>query len=186
MDPLRLEISDGIATVELNRPTHGSALDLATLRAPRAAADQLAGTPGVRVVLLRSRGPIFCVGGDLRWMTEQRDQGTAVHTLATELHGALLALRALDAPIITVVQGTTVGAGVGLVASADIALAAESTTFVMAYTKVGLSPDGGSTWPLPRLIGAQRAAALMLLNTQMSSRGRAGRARRVRGSRRAA
>jgi 2-(1,2-epoxy-1,2-dihydrophenyl)acetyl-CoA isomerase len=159
MDPLRLEIDDGIATVELNRPTRGDALDLATLRALRAAADQFAGTPGVRVVLLRSRGPIFCVGGDLRWMTEQRDQGTAVRTLATELHSALLALRAMDAPIITVVQGATAGAGVGLVASADIAIAAESATFVMAYANVGLTPDGGSTWLLPRLIGAQRAAA---------------------------
>jgi enoyl-CoA hydratase/carnithine racemase len=83
--------------------------------------------------------------------------------------GDLLALRALDAPVVAVVQGTAAGAGVSLAISADIALAAESATFTMAYTNVGLSPDGGSTWLLPRLIGPQRASALMLLNTTVAA-----------------
>jgi 2-(1,2-epoxy-1,2-dihydrophenyl)acetyl-CoA isomerase len=167
--PVLLEVDDAVATVRLNRPENGNALDLETLQALRAAADQLARMTDVRAVLVRSGGPIFCAGGDLRWMAAQDDRRTAVHTLATELHGALLALRALEAPIITVVQGTTAGAGVSLAASADIALAAEAATFTMAYTKVGLSPDGGSTWLLPHLIGQQRAAALMLLNTRVDA-----------------
>lgn len=167
--PILLKVDDAIATIRLNRPERGNALDLETLRALHTAADQLAQLSDVRAVLVRSDGPIFCAGGDLRWMAAQDDRRAAVHTLATALHGALLALRALAAPIVTVVQGTTAGAGVSLAASADIALAAETATFTMAYTKVGLSPDGGSTWLLPRLLGQQRAAALMLLNSRVDA-----------------
>jgi 2-(1,2-epoxy-1,2-dihydrophenyl)acetyl-CoA isomerase len=169
VDPVLLEVAGAVATVRLNRPECGNALDLETLKALRVAADELARMDDVRAVLVRSGGPSFCAGGDLRWMAAQDDRRAAVRTLATELHGALLALRALDAPIITVIQGTTAGAGVSLAASADIALAAEAATFTMAYTRVGLSPDGGCTWLLPRLIGQQRAAELILLNTRVDA-----------------
>ena len=144
LDSVILDIDDGVATVGLNRPDRGNALDLPTLKAVHAAADHLGAMRDVRVVLLRSLGPIFCAGGDLRWMAAQDDQRLAVHALATELHAALLALRALDAPVVAVVQGTAAGAGVSLAISADIALAAESATFTMTYTNVGLSPDGAA------------------------------------------
>jgi 2-(1,2-epoxy-1,2-dihydrophenyl)acetyl-CoA isomerase len=164
-----LEVADRVATIRLDRPSSGNALDLETLRAMRAASGQLARMPDVRVVLVRSSGPVFCAGGDLRWMAAQSDRQAAVHALATELHAVLLALRALDAPVVTVVQGATAGAGVSLAASADIAIAGAGATFTMAYSRVGLSPDGGSSWLLPRLMGPQRAAELMLLNSTLDA-----------------
>jgi 2-(1,2-epoxy-1,2-dihydrophenyl)acetyl-CoA isomerase len=170
MASVELEIDDGIATVTLNRPDVGNALDLPLMQTLRGVADQLAQTGGVRVVMLRANGSAFSVGGDLRWMTEQSDRLRAIHQLASELHGAMLAFRALDAPLVSVVHGTAAGAGVSLAAFTDIAVAGESATFLMAYTKVGLSPDGGSTWLLPRLIGRQRASAMILLNRQVTAR----------------
>lgn len=164
-----LDVQVGVATLTLNRPDAGNALDLELVQTLRRHAESMDGRDDVRVVVLRAAGRMFCVGGDLGWMAEHEDREQALHTLATELHGGLLALRALDAPVLAVVHATAAGAGLSLAAGADIALAGESATFVMAYTKVGLSPDGGSTWLLPRLIGTRRAAELMLLNPQLSA-----------------
>jgi 2-(1,2-epoxy-1,2-dihydrophenyl)acetyl-CoA isomerase len=164
-----LDVQDAVATLTLNRPDAGNALDLPLVQSLRAHAEALAARTDVRVVVLRAAGRMFCVGGDLGWMASHDDREAALRALAEELHAGLLVLRALDAPVVAVVHATAAGAGLSLAAGADLALAAESATFVTAYTKVGLSPDGGSTWLLPRLVGTRRAAELMLLNPKLSA-----------------
>jgi 2-(1,2-epoxy-1,2-dihydrophenyl)acetyl-CoA isomerase len=89
--------------------------------------------------------------------------------LATQFHGGLEALAALDAPVICAVRGAAAGGGMSLAIACDIVLAAESARFTMAYTAIGFPPDGGSSWTLPRLVGRRRAAELMLLNERLDA-----------------
>ena len=84
--------------------------------------------------------------------------------MAAELHRAVLALREAAQPVIAAVHGAVAGAGMSLLAAADLAIAADGTKFSMAYSAIGTSPDGGSTWFLPRLVGARRAMELLLLS----------------------
>ncbi|MCW3039834.1 MAG: Enoyl-CoA hydratase/isomerase [Solirubrobacterales bacterium] len=173
-DGVLLAVEDGVATLTLNRPDQGNALDLPMMRTFRAHAEALAERTDVRVVVLRGAGKMFCVGGDLGWMAAQEQRETALRALADELHAALLILRGLPAPVLAVAHSTAAGAGFSLVAGADLSYVASSARLTMAYTKVGLSPDGSSTWVLPRLIGQRRAAELMLLNPSLTAEEAAG------------
>lgn len=168
-DGVLLAVEDGVATLTLNRPEAGNALDLPMMRTFRAHAQALSERTDVRVVVLRAAGKMFCVGGDLGWMASNEDRATALRALADELHAGLVLLRGLAAPVVAVVHSTAAGAGFSLAAGADIAIAGESAKFTMAYTKVGLSPDGSSTWVLPRLVGHRKAAELMLLNPTLTA-----------------
>ena len=140
------------------------AIDLAWTQQLRDHAAALRADAGVRVVKLVGEGRFFCPGGDLAWMDGQPDKQVAIHELASTLHTGLKDLMALDAPVVARVHGPAAGAGLSLVLGADIAIAADSATLVMAYAGVGLSPDGGSSWLLPRLVGRRRAAEIMMLN----------------------
>jgi 2-(1,2-epoxy-1,2-dihydrophenyl)acetyl-CoA isomerase len=111
------------------------------------------------------------VGGDLAFMAAQGDNVEhALHALAADLHGALDALARVDAPVIAAVNGVAAGAGMSLVCAADLAIAGASARFTMAYTRAGLSPDGGATWYLPRIVGIRRAMELALTNAQLDAR----------------
>jgi 2-(1,2-epoxy-1,2-dihydrophenyl)acetyl-CoA isomerase len=167
--PVLLDVADGVATLTLNRPDAGNAMNMELVSALRGHAEALAERTDVRVLVLRAAGKMFCVGGDVGWMAQQDERDTALRALADELHAALLILRGLDAPVLAVVHSTAAGAGFSLAMGADICLAGERASFVMAYTKIGLSPDGGSTWLLPRLVGTRRATELMLLNPQLTA-----------------
>ena len=120
-------------------------------------------------MILTGAGKAFCVGGDLQ-MDARRGRRGARRGAAVwrrKFHAGIEALAALDAPVISAVRGAAAGGGMSLAIAADIVLAAESARFTMAYTAIGFSPDGGSTWTLPRLVGARRAAELMLLNERL-------------------
>jgi 2-(1,2-epoxy-1,2-dihydrophenyl)acetyl-CoA isomerase len=158
-----VDLRDRVARITLNRPDAGNALELELATALREAAEGLQGSD-VGAVILTGAGGAFCVGGDLKYMREADAVGDAVLRLATQFHGVLVALGALDAPVISAVRGAAAGGGMSLAIAADIVLAAESARFTMAYTAIGFSPDGGSSWTLPRLVGVRRAAELMLLN----------------------
>ena len=158
-----VDLRDRVARITLNRPEAGNALDLELATALREAAEGLRGSD-VGAVILTGAGGAFCVGGDLNHMREADAVGDAVLRLATQFHAVLGAFGALDAPVISAVRGAAAGGGMSLAIAADIVLAAESARFTMAYTAIGFSPDGGSSWTLPRLVGARRAAELMLLN----------------------
>jgi 2-(1,2-epoxy-1,2-dihydrophenyl)acetyl-CoA isomerase len=165
---VEIEVRERVARITLNRPEAGNALNLELATALRKAAEGLRGS-NVGAVILTGAGKAFCVGGDLRYMHDAEEVGDAVLRLASQFHGALIALAALDAPVIAAVRGAAAGGGMSLAMACDLVLAAESARFTMAYTAIGFSPDGGSSWTLPRLVGRRRAAELMLLNERLDA-----------------
>jgi 2-(1,2-epoxy-1,2-dihydrophenyl)acetyl-CoA isomerase len=167
--PVLLEIDGGVARLTLNRPEAANAIDVPLARALHDATSRLAETEGLRVVLLTGAGDRFCGGGDVRAFSKSEDVGAMLEDVLSYLHPAVAALGELDAPVVAAVQGSAAGAGLALVAGADLVLAAYSTKFVMAYTGIGLVPDGGSTWYLPRIVGVRRALELALTNWVLSA-----------------
>lgn len=166
-----LTITEGVAHVELNRADAGNAINPALGKALSDAARQCDGNADVRAILLSAKGKMFSVGGDLQYISgEGGNVGAAVKMLADELHRAIMHFARQDAPLVTAVQGTAAGAGFSMAIMGDIVIAEEQAKFTMAYTASGLSPDGGSTYFLPRLIGMRRAQELTLTNRVLSAR----------------
>ena len=170
-DSVIYSVADGVATILLNRPAVMNALDAATIVQLRAACERAEQDAAARAVVLRGAGPAFLAGGDVSFfhanlarMPELVRQGGA------ELHHAILALRRAPKPVLASVHGTVAGAGVSLMAAADLALAAEGTKFMLAYSRIGTSPDGGATYFLPRLVGSRKALELMLLSDVVDAR----------------
>jgi 2-(1,2-epoxy-1,2-dihydrophenyl)acetyl-CoA isomerase len=121
--------------------------------------------PDVGAVLLVGAGPHFCVGadvGELAASAEGADPYTAVQTLAGTLHELVRALVEVPVPVVAAVRGWAAGAGMSLALAADVAVAGHSTKLRPAYPAIGLSPDGGLTWALPRAVGAARARHILL------------------------
>src|SRR5262245_57947787 len=165
---VHVDVRDRIAQIKLNRPDAGNALNLELVTALHEAAEGLRGSD-VGAVILSGSGKVFCVGGDLNYMHDADDVGEAVLRLATKFHDGLEALAALDAPVISAVQGAAAGGGMSLAIAADVVLAAESARFTIAYTAIGFPPDGGSSWTLPRLVGPRKATELLLLNEPLDA-----------------
>lgn len=155
-------VESGVAWLRLNRPEVGNAFDLTMARAFRAAVDDIARQPELTAVVLAAEGKLFCAGGDVASMAAADDRPRYLSELAGTVHAGLVALRELPLPIVAAVQGAAAGAGLGLVLSADIAIAAYPARFVSAYADMGLSPDGGVSALLPAAIGPRRAARFML------------------------
>jgi 2-(1,2-epoxy-1,2-dihydrophenyl)acetyl-CoA isomerase len=168
-DVIELSVDGGVATLTLTRPDAGNAIDWSFVSQLRAHAESLHGREDVRVVVLRSTGRNFCVGGDLQHFSGLDQIEPEMLALATEFHAGIHALRELDAPLVAGVQGAAAGGGLALACACDIVLAAESSRFTMAYTGAGLSPDGGSSWFLPRIVGWRRATELILTNRVLSA-----------------
>lgn len=167
MSAVDLEVADGVARLWLNRPDAGNGVDPALATGLAEGAASLEGRDDVRVVVLGAHGRAFCVGGDLGYFSSASDPGKAIRALADDVHAAERSLAALDAPVVCRVQGAAAGIGLSLVCAADIAIAGTSASFTAAYGAVGLSPDGGQSWTLPRLVGQRRAAELLLTNCRV-------------------
>ncbi|MFI7301155.1 enoyl-CoA hydratase/isomerase family protein [Streptomyces sp. NPDC050121] len=164
-EPVRIvRHPDDVVEVRLDDPGRGNALDLRTAEALRDTTAELAADPG-GAVLLRAAGGSFCVGGDLRAFAGRgAETGAYVHAVATAAHAAVQALHDLPVPLVTAVRGAAAGGGIGLALVGDIVLAARSARFRLAYTAIGLTPDCGASWFLPRLAGPRLAADLILTN----------------------
>ena len=167
----RLEIADGVAEITFARPEGANAIDLVCSEELAELALVCDQDPRVRAVLMRADGPMFCAGGDVRSF---RDAGEELPGLLKRvtlgLHSAISRFSRMDAPVIAAVGGTAAGGGMSLACSADIVIASENARFTMAYTKIGLVPDGGSTFVLPRRIGIGRTRDLMLRNRVLSAK----------------
>lgn len=167
MSGVRYELADGAATLTLVRPERGNSLDLPTAQ-DLLDAVRRARRDDARLVVLRAEGKAFCVGGDVTAMAAAEDREHFIDDLAETLHRAVSDLQRLDAVVVSVVQGVAAGAGVPLAAAADVVLAGASARFTLAYTKIGLSPDGGSSL-LSASLGLHRALHLALLNPVLSA-----------------
>ncbi len=139
-EPVLYGVADGVGRITLNRPGASNAVDLSTAQALAEAVARAAADDGVRVLLLCGNGRRFCAGGDLASMAQAAQRQAYVRTLAATLDGALRAMASLPKPVVVAVQGAAVGAGLAAVLSADIAIAARSTTFAAAYTAPSVSP----------------------------------------------
>jgi 2-(1,2-epoxy-1,2-dihydrophenyl)acetyl-CoA isomerase len=167
---VQVESRGSVATVTINRPELSNTLDLRTAMDLLAAAMTCGRNPAVRAVILTGAGKNFCFGGDLRGMLSKGKAADAyLRELTTYLHEAISHFARMDAPLIAAVNGTAAGAGVGLVAMADLAICAQSSKFNLAYTAVGLTPDAGTSFLLPRVVGAKRAMELLLLNRALTA-----------------
>ena len=161
---VQVETRGPVALVRLNRPESANTLNLQMAMDLLAAAMTCSRNNNVRAVVLTGAGRNFCFGGDLRAIASEGADGGYLRELTGYLHSAISHFVRMDPPVIAAVNGTAAGAGVGLAAMADLALCGASSKFNLAYTNVGLTPDGGTSFLLPRLIGARRTMELLLLN----------------------
>lgn len=168
---LLVDSSDGIATLTLNRPDALNALDTDLKRALGGAIADLRRDRSTHVVIVTGAGRAFCSGQDLH----ETASGTAGETpsfgrlLREHYNPIILGLRALDQPVIAAVNGVAAGAGASLAFACDLRIAAEGASFLLAFGRVGLIPDSGATWFLPRLIGPARAAELAFTTDPLSA-----------------
>jgi len=171
MKTLLYEVKDHVARITFNRPDAANALDLEMGRDLMHASIQASEDPAVRAVILTGAGKMFSGGGDLKSFAAQGDALPGhLKEVALYLHAAISRFVRMDAPLIAAVNGSAGGAGMSLCLFADLVLAAESAKFTLAYTRAGLSPDGGSTYFLPRIVGLRRALELALTNRVLSSK----------------
>ena len=165
------EVRDHVGRITLNRPQSGNGITVELARALAEATLACETDSSVRAVLLRGAGDAFCVGGDLKTFAAERDHISAyIRQTTTHLHLAVSRLARMNAPVVAAVHGAAAGGGFSLACSCDLVVAAESSYFVIAYSRIGLPPDGGSTYFLPRLVGFRRAMELALLHPRLSAR----------------
>lgn len=170
MTTVLIECADGVANLTLNRPEQGNGIDMALAEDLLAAVEAVSSDPEVRCVVLTGAGRMFCVGGDIgAFSAAGDDAGPFLRALANKLHEAVLALAAMAKPVVVVVNGPAAGAGLSLAAAGDIVLASEAAHFTAAYTAIGLTPDGGLSWVLPRLVGMRAAQEMILTNRRVSA-----------------
>ncbi|MBI2777337.1 MAG: enoyl-CoA hydratase/isomerase family protein [Chloroflexi bacterium] len=169
MEPdVRLDVEGWVATVALNRPAALNALTIPMKERLLEVLRHLAGDRGVRAVVLTGAGRAFCAGQDLR---ERLEPGAPPlgQELRLRYNPIVEALRALPQPVLAAVNGVAAGAGASLAFACDLRIASETASFVLAFGRIGLVPDSGATWTLPRLVGAARAAEIALLNDPVSA-----------------
>ena len=168
---LILERADGVATITLNRPDAFNALDLALGRDLFHASLEVDEDPAVRCVVITGAGKAFCAGGDVKGFADNLPRiGVLIKELTTYLHGAVSRLCRSDKPVIMAVNGVAAGGGLSFALSGDLVVAAESARFTLAYSKIAATPDGSSSYFLPRLIGLRRAMELYFTNRVLSAR----------------
>jgi len=172
-ETIQFNIDKGIAVLTLNRPDRLNSFTQAMHREVRAALDQVQADKTVRVLLLTGAGRGFCAGQDLNDRAVAPgspagapgvDLGESVEKYYAPL---VMTLRTLPMPVICAVNGVAAGAGANLALACDIVLAAKSASFIEAFSKLGLIPDTGGTWALPRLIGPARAMGLAMLGERL-------------------
>ncbi len=162
--------SGPIAQITLNRPAQGNAIDLAMARELAAIAVECDTNRSIRCVVLSGAGRLFCAGGDLGLFNQVGNEiAEYLKELAGTLHAGLTRLARMQKPLLMLVNGPAAGAGLSLALLGDVVLAARSSHYTCAYTAIGLTPDGGMTWLLPRLIGLRKAQEMLITNRRVEA-----------------
>ena len=165
---VEVDEGSGVATVTLNRPDALNALTVPMKQALLAAFRRLEREAAARAVILSGAGRAFCAGQDLRERLEPDAAPLGVE-LRERYNPIIRTMRALPKPIVGAINGVAAGAGASLAMACDLRIASDAASFALAFGRVGLVPDSGATWFLPRLVGATRAAELALLNEPVSA-----------------
>jgi len=163
------DVRENVAHITLNRPEAANSINLEMSRDLMQAILECSEDRAIRAVVITGIGRIFCSGGDLKSFTAHNERlPYHLKEVTTYLHAAISRLTRMDAPVVAAVNGFAAGAGMSLACACDIVIAAESARFTMAYTQIGLTPDGSSTYFLPRIVGLKRALELTLTNRVLS------------------
>jgi len=167
-------VVDHVATVTLNRPDVLNALNDELARALHEALQAAAADDEVRCVVINGAGDNFMAGGDLQFFRERlpeirATQGRDLHDMFEHVHGTIRVIREMPKPVVASVRGAAAGFGMSLMLCCDLAVAAESSVFTLAYCHIGSSPDGGSTYFLPRVLGMKRAFEIALLGERFDA-----------------
>jgi 2-(1,2-epoxy-1,2-dihydrophenyl)acetyl-CoA isomerase len=167
---LLFDVRDNVAHITLNRPEAANSINEEMGKDLMHAALRCDEDPEIRAVLISGAGKIFSGGGDLKAFSARGNQlPYHVKEVTTYLHAAISRLTRMDAPVVAAVHGAVAGAGMSIAIACDIVVAAETTRFMVAYTRAGLVPDGSLTYFLPRIIGLKRALELTLTNRMFSA-----------------
>lgn len=163
--PVLLKVDGPITRIVFNRPKVLNALSVAAAEAFRAACKSVAADKGNRVVIIAGEGRAFMAGGDISAFAGPAEEvRKRVPTIMEPLHEGLEILAGLPQPVIASLHGPVAGAGMSIALSTDLAIAADTAIFTLAYSKLGTSPDGSSSWSLPRLVGLRKAMEIALLS----------------------
>jgi 2-(1,2-epoxy-1,2-dihydrophenyl)acetyl-CoA isomerase len=170
-ETIQFERSGGVATLTLNRPDKLNSFNTQMHGEIRSALDMLEADPSVRALVLTGAGRGFCAGQDLddRAVAPGADMPDLGASIETNYNPLVRRLRALPLPVIAAVNGVAAGAGANIALSCDIVFAARSAKFIQAFAKIGLIPDSGGTWYLPRFIGTPRALGLALTGQPLTA-----------------
>ncbi len=160
-ETLLVDTRDGVRVLTLNRPDMLNALDARAGEELLGALREAERSPEVRCLLLTGSGRAFCAGADLRNHTP--GETSLGEILRTRYNRIILQMRTVEKPVIAAINGVAAGAGCNLALAADLRVASDRASFLQAFTRVGLIPDSGGTWFLPRLVGMGRALEMMLL-----------------------
>jgi 2-(1,2-epoxy-1,2-dihydrophenyl)acetyl-CoA isomerase len=161
-----LHINDNIAFITLNRPEKFNAFNREMALKLQNILDECAANNTLRCIYITANGKAFCAGQDLAELTG--DNAIAISTILSEHYNPIITrLRNIPLPIVCAVNGVAAGAGANIALACDIVIASDTASFIQAFSKIGLVPDSGGTFTLPRLIGMQRASALMMLGDKI-------------------
>src|SRR5260370_20985809 len=166
------EVRDHVGHITLNRPEAANGINLEMASEIRHAARRCGTDPEIRAVLVSGAGKMFCAGGDLKAFAAQPEGELPgfLEQVTLHLHQAITHFARMNAPVVVAVQGSAAGGGFSLACACDFPFAAESAKFTMAYTRAGLTPDGSSTYFLPRIIGYRRTLEVAITNRVLSAR----------------
>ncbi len=165
-----LDVADGIATITLNRPDKGNAIDLGMAQRLSDVAIACDEDASLRCVVLKAAGKMFCVGGDIgAFGAASQSVPALLKSITTPMHSAIARFMRMEKPLVCAIQGPAAGAGLGFALMGDIVIAAKAAHFTMAYTAIGLTPDGATTWLLPRLVGLRVAQEMAATNRRVTS-----------------
>lgn len=170
-ETIEFEITDGVAVLTLNRPDRMNSFNTEMHAEVRDAIKQAKKSEEVRCLLITGNGRGFCAGQDLsdRNVDPNAEMPNLGESIEKNYNPLIRSLQALEMPVICAVNGVAAGAGANIAFACDIVLAARSASFIQAFCKIGLVPDSGGTWTLPRLVGHARAMALSMLGDKISA-----------------
>jgi 2-(1,2-epoxy-1,2-dihydrophenyl)acetyl-CoA isomerase len=169
-ETILFDVADSVATITMNRPNEANALNLKMAQELADVAIRCDEDDSIRAVVITGVGRFFSAGGDIASFGVAGDAAPGlIKEMTMYFHSAVSRLNRMNAPVVGAINGVAAGAGFSFAVSCDLIIAAESATFVSAYTAAGLSPDGSSSYFLPRQIGMKRSAELMLLNRRLSA-----------------
>jgi 2-(1,2-epoxy-1,2-dihydrophenyl)acetyl-CoA isomerase len=168
-DGVGFTVENGVARILLDRPEVGNAVNLAMAGGLLQAAIRCQTDPDIRCVVVSGAGRLFCAGGDVGQITSATAPSALLSELVGTFHMAVSRLAGMSKPLVTLVNGPAAGAGLSFAVLGDVVLAARSAHFTAAYGAIGLTPDGGLSWLLPRLVGLRKAQEIILTNRRVGA-----------------